>query len=144
MTHQRSQDQSEGTPPNIRPRGYRDLPAWQEAMKLVDEIYDLVEQFPSHEITGLGWQLQRSAVTITANIADGYGRYFPEEFYKHLSVANGALSELQTHLQLAGRRSYITPERLGELLEKTDHMQVSLEGLRAALRARITGDSGSS
>ena len=140
MTYQRSQDQPEGTPPKIRPQGYRELPAWQEAMKLVDGIYDLVDQFPRHEITGLGWQMQRSAVTISANIAEGYGRYFPEEFHDHLSVASSALSELEGHLQVAGSRDYVNQDRLGELMGRAQQTRISIEDLRATLTARMKGN----
>jgi four helix bundle protein len=84
-------------------KSYRDLEVWQKAMDLVEEVYRIAERFPSQEKYGLTGQLQRAAVSIPANIAEGYGRMHRKEYLQHLSIAKGSLAEVETHLALAVR-----------------------------------------
>jgi four helix bundle protein len=74
-------------------RSYRDLIVWQKAMDLVVESYRLSRLLPKSEVYGLGSQLQRAAVSVPANIAEGQGREHLGEYVHHLSIANGSLME---------------------------------------------------
>lgn len=69
-------------------REFTDLMAWQEGHKLVLMIYKLNDKFPKHEIFGLGDQIRRASVSITSNIAEGFGRQSLKEkiqfFIKHM------------------------------------------------------------
>lgn len=82
---------------------YRDLLAWQKAMDFVEETYKLSEALPASENYGLVSQMRRSAVSIPANIAQGYGRRTRGDDVRDLSIANGSLKELETHLTIAAR-----------------------------------------
>lgn len=82
-------------------KSYRDLLVWQKAMDLVAESYGLSAKPPKTETYGLASQIQRAAVSIPANIAEGHGREHLGDYLHHLSVANGSLMELETHLLLA-------------------------------------------
>ncbi|MEM8736857.1 MAG: four helix bundle protein [Planctomycetota bacterium] len=84
-------------------KGYRDLKVWQRAMELAEEIYRLTDTMPDTERYGLISQMQRSAVSIASNIAEGHSRSHEGDFLKHLSYARGSLSELETQLTLAVR-----------------------------------------
>ncbi|MFV9505811.1 MAG: four helix bundle protein [Oscillochloridaceae bacterium umkhey_bin13] len=84
-------------------QSYRDLLVWQKSMDLVTEIYQLTRQFPHEELFGLTSQTRRAAVSIPANIAEGYGRIHRKEYLHHLSIARGSLMEVETHLQIAVR-----------------------------------------
>ena len=86
-------------------------------MDLVVVCYQLSEQFPKTEIYGLCSQLQRAAVSIPANIAEGQGRSHTREFLNHLSVAYGSLMEVETHLEIATRLNYVDEAALPPLLE---------------------------
>lgn len=77
-------------------RNFKDLLAWQKAMDFVEECYRLTQAFPSHEKFGLAGQLQRAAVSVAANIAEGQGRATTGEFLNFLSIARGSLMEAQT------------------------------------------------
>ena len=79
-------------------RSYRDLEVWQRATDLVVECYRLTNLLPKSELYGLASQIQRAAVSIPANIAEGHGREHLGDYLHHLSVANGSLMELETHL----------------------------------------------
>jgi four helix bundle protein len=76
--------------------GYRDLKVWQAAMQLAGDVYRLSAQFPKHETYGLASQLQRSAVSLPSNIAEGQGRNSRKEFHHFLGIALGSLAELET------------------------------------------------
>ena len=88
--------------------GYRDLKVWQASMQLAGDIYRLSAQFPKFEVYGLASQIQRSAVSVPSNIAEGHGRNSPKEFYHFLGIAAGSLSELETQLMLAQQFVYLT------------------------------------
>lgn len=91
-------------------KSYRDLEVWQKAMDLVEEVYRIAERFPSHEKYGLTGQLQRAAVSIPANIAEGYARMHRKEYLHHLSIARGSLAEVETHLALAVRLGFASKD----------------------------------
>ena len=116
---------------------YRDLKVWQEAMDLVVACYHLTEVFPKHELFGLTSQLQRAAVSIPANIAEGQNRQYDGEFLKHLAIALGSLAELETHLQIAQRLGYLEEKVQNPLLERTRQISRMLYGLRKSIRAKI-------
>jgi four helix bundle protein len=81
------------------PKTHRDLVAWRESMQLLVETYRVVARLPDIERYGLGSQLRRAAVSIPANIAEGFGRSTRGDYLRHLSIALGSLRELQTLLE---------------------------------------------
>ena len=92
-------------------QSYRDLLVWQKAIELVLECYRLSRQLLKWESFGLAAQLQRTAVSIPANIAEGNGRDHLGDYLRDLSIANGSLMELETHLLLASRLGYFDQAR---------------------------------
>ena len=91
---------------------YRDLKAWQLSMDVVEHVYQLTQAFPKQETYGLTSQVQRAAVSIPSNIAEGHTRDSTKEFLHHLSIALGSLSELETQLILSERLRYINTSRV--------------------------------
>ncbi|MBI2018172.1 four helix bundle protein [Candidatus Daviesbacteria bacterium] len=77
---------------------YKELIVWQKAMDLVREIYLLTEKFPKDEIYGLASQMQRAAVAIPSNIAEGYLRGHRKEYIQFLLIALGSAAELETQI----------------------------------------------
>ena len=84
-------------------RSYRDLQVWEKGMDLVVDDYRFAKSLPKSELYGLTSQMQRAAVSVPANIAEGHGREHLGEYLHHLSMANGSLMELETHCLLAVR-----------------------------------------
>jgi len=72
-------------------------------MDLVEEIYKISKQFPKSEIYGLSSQIQRAAIAIPSNIAEGSKRNHKLEYIQFLSIANGSAAELETQLNLIKR-----------------------------------------
>jgi four helix bundle protein len=117
---------------------YRDLLVWQKAMDVVVESYRLAKLLPKSEAYGLASQMQRAAVSIPANIAEGQGRKHLGDYLYHLSVANGSLTELETHVLLASRLSFLSGRTIEPLLALTDEVGRMLTGLRTSLKRSRT------
>lgn len=103
---------------------HRDLLAWQEAMKLVEMLYQETRALFRDELFGLTGQLRRAAISVPSNIAEGAGRNSAGELSQFLGIACGSLAELETHIELAVRLGYMSPicashgqlDRVGQLL----------------------------
>jgi four helix bundle protein len=120
----------------VEVKSYRDLKVWNRAMDLVIVCYRLTSKLPKTEIYGLSSQIQRAAVSIPANIAEGKGRQHLGDYIHHLSIANGSLKELETHLLIAGRLSYLENSELPPILELTDEIEKMLNSLMEKLKER--------
>jgi four helix bundle protein len=118
---------------------YRDLAVWQKSMDLVTEVYRLAKLFPQEEMFGLTSQIKRAAVSIPANIAEGYGRIHRKEYLHHLSVARGSLMEVETHLQIAVRLSYLSREQASAIWGQMQDTGRLLNGLIRALSSSREG-----
>jgi four helix bundle protein len=115
---------------------YRDLLAWQKAMKLITEIYRVSQKFPSEELYGLISQMRRAAVSIPTNIAEGQGRLTKGEFSQFLGNARGSLLELETQLLVARNLHYLDEPTLKNLLELTSEVGRLVNGLLSAIKKR--------
>ncbi len=116
-------------------KGYRDLKVWQKAMELVVESYRLTKLLPRSELFGLVSQIQRAAVSIPANIAEGHGREHLGDYLRSLSIANGSLMELETHLLLI-QRLYRIGDEAQAALAITNELGRMLSGLTRRLKER--------
>jgi four helix bundle protein len=116
---------------------YRDLKVWQVAMQLAAVVYTLTHSFPKSEVFGLSSQMQRAAVSVPSNIAEGHARDSTKEFLRFISIAMGSLAEIETQLILAHKLNYIEESKLAELLEKTGEIGRMLRGLQHSLKAKL-------
>jgi four helix bundle protein len=116
---------------------YRDLKVWQLGMRLAKDVYLLTQGFPKHEVYGLSSQVQRSAVSIPANLAEGHAKDSTKEFLRHISIAQGSLAETETHLLLAESLEYAQPNQIAPLLERCTEERKMLGGLRHSLEAKL-------
>jgi four helix bundle protein len=88
-------------------RSYRDLVAWQKAMKFVTAIHEVTQRFPGEERYGLTNQLRRAAVSVPSNIAEGQARFSQREFHHFLGQARGSLVEIETQLMISRDLKYL-------------------------------------
>ena len=112
---------------------FRDLRVWQAGMEVVESIYRLTRVFPKHELYGLARQMQRAAVSIPSNIAEGHTRRHRKEFLQHLAVAQASIAELETQLEIAKRLQYVALNDVSQLLQHTASLGRQLYALRNAL-----------
>lgn len=97
---------------------FTELIAWQKNHQIVLKIYKISKDFPKEEIFGLTSQIRRAAASVTANIAEGYGRFHQKDrinFYMH---SRGSNTELQNHLILAHDLEYISDIVFNELKQE--------------------------
>jgi four helix bundle protein len=115
---------------------YRDLEVWKKGIQSAKATYQVTEAFLKHEIYGLSSQLQRAAVSIPANVAEGHARNGTKEFLRHLSIARGSLAELETLLMLAEQLNYCQPSTTHEIMRRCEEISRMPSGLRNALHRR--------
>lgn len=112
---------------------FKELKVWQEAMSLAKDIFIAVKNFPPEEKFGLISQMNRWAVCIPSNIAEGAGRGSDKEFNHFLNIAWGSCFELETQLLLSNDFNYITKEQTFLLTEKACKIQKMLNGLKRSV-----------
>ncbi len=117
---------------------YRDLKVWQRAMDLAVLVYDLTRSFPKDEQFGLTSQTRRAAVSVAANIAEGYGRSTKGAYLGFLRIAQGSLKEVETHLILATRVSICPEPSTSPILTESDELGRMLRALIVRLEQHTT------
>jgi len=95
---------------------FEDLECWQKARRLANAIYDINDKLTAVRDFALREQLRRSAISVMANIAEGFERGGAREFANFLAIARGSLAETKSHLYLACDRGHVTDNQLAELL----------------------------
>ena len=118
---------------------FRDLDAWKAAHELTLAVYRLTRGFPKDELFGVTSQVRRSAMSIPANIAEGFGRQGPKEFLRFIRIANGSLQETRYLLLLAKDLGYLTPEEYASSTELSDRTGALLGGLQRSLNNQLEG-----
>jgi four helix bundle protein len=114
---------------------FRDLVAWQKAHQFVLAAYEYSVAFPRAEAYGLTSQLRRAAISIAANIAEGFRRRGNPDKVRMLNIAQGSIEECRYYLILAGDLKYGDPQNLMTLLEEVSRI------LDAYAKAILTPDS---
>jgi four helix bundle protein len=118
-------------------KNYKELDAWQLAMTLVETTYKLTRVLPDTERYGLISQMQRSAVSIPSNIAEGEGRGLAKMGLYFIRVAIGSAAELDTQVELARRLKFVTAETTRELESQLHRVRQMLYGLRREHERRL-------
>jgi len=116
-------------------KSYRELLVWQKGIDLVVIAYKAKAGFPKSETYGLISQIRRAATSIPANIAEGYGRGTRKEYLQFIMVAQGSLKELETHLIVSEKLSYLTASQAARLLTQTDELGRMMGSLIRKLKA---------
>jgi len=105
-------------------------------MDLAECAYRQSECMPNAETYGLSSQIRRSAASVPANIAEGYGRETTGAYVYFLRTARGSLKELETHILLSERVGLLDPTRSGEMLKSAESIGRMLNALIRALKAK--------
>lgn len=107
---------------------FEELECWKEAVNLRKRISVVIKNFPQEEKYRLNEQLIRASRSVTANIAEGFGRYHYKENAKFCRNSRGSLNEIIDHLIVAREEQYISDTELEELKTKTNKCILILNG----------------
>jgi four helix bundle protein len=99
-------------------KSYKDLVVWQKGIMLVDLVYAVTGKFPKEEMYGLTNQIRRAAVSIPANIAEGWGRDSTKNYLQFLRISRGSLYEVETMLTISFNQKYLDETSLITLTDK--------------------------
>lgn len=115
---------------------YRDLEVWQKAVEVAKQVYLLTQTFPPAELYGMTSQLRRAAISVPANIAEGWGRRYTAEFIRFLRQANGSRTELETLLLLSIEVNLCPQQKAQALLEQLHTLGKQLNHLERSLQRK--------
>ncbi len=112
---------------------FEDLIAWQKARVLTKEIYGVTQNGRFAKDYGLSKQIQRAAVSIMSNIAEGFERGSRGEFHQFLSIAKASCAEVRSQLYVALDVGYLEKNQFGALMEQAEEVGRIIGGLRASV-----------
>ena len=115
---------------------FKDLEVWRVSMDLVVKVYEITREFPKSEQFGLAAQLQRSAVSIPSNIAEGSGRETRKDFAHFLDQARGSLFEVITQLEICRSLNFGDLDKINAI-----QMEYEILGMRINALIRTMKDS---
>ncbi len=128
------------THPNVTGpvRDFTDLQVWQLARELRKLLYGLIRNFPAEEKFVLSPQLRRAAISITANIAEGFARYSYQENIQFCRLARGSAFEVRDHLTTALDQRYLTLEQHRDADYLSQRVVQTLNGYIRSTKMRQT------
>ena len=117
-------------------KNYQDLDVWKKSMDLAVILYSLSREFPAEERFGLPHQIQKSAVSIPSNIAEGWGRNSTKDYIRFLGIARGSLYELETQILIANRIGYLNEKTVEKILSESNTISKMLMSLIRSLERK--------
>ena len=122
---------------NKKITSFTSLLAWKEAHELTLSVYKLLTIFPIYERFGLCDQLRRSVSSISANIAEGFGRSTLKDKVHFYYIANGSLTETQNHLLVARDLKYLSAKNFKNIYEQTITTSKLINGLIKSINSKM-------
>ncbi|MDW5288183.1 four helix bundle protein [Formosa sp. PL04] len=113
---------------------FKKLKIWTESMELVSESYAITRTFPSFETYGLSSQMNRCAVSIPSNIAEGTSKSSDKHFNKYLEDSLGSAFEWETQLNIAFKENYISEIQFENLEQKIKDIQKMISSFKSRLK----------
>ncbi len=117
-------------------KSFEDLEVWQKGKGLVIKIYQITKDFPKDEIFGITTQIKRAALSISANIAEGFGRFHYLDKAKFYLNARGSLLELKSHLLIACDLRFIDDKVTKHLINDIDQLGIKLNNFISTTRKK--------
>lgn len=113
---------------------FEDLIAWQKARVLIKEVYDITNKGEFARDFGLRDQIRRAAVSVMSNIAEGYERNSPGDFYRFLMIAKASCAEVRSQLYVALDVGYLTEGEFKPLITISTEVGRIIGGLGKSIR----------
>jgi len=117
-------------------KSFEDLEVWQLSKELVTKIYRITKDLPQDEIFGITSQIKRAALSIPANIAEGFGRFHYLDKAKFYLNARGSLLELKSHLLIAFDLKFIDKAVTQQLIQDIDQLGIKLNNFITTTRKK--------
>ncbi|CTP82560.1 hypothetical protein A6R71_18625 [Xanthomonas translucens pv. arrhenatheri] len=121
----------------MSPSHFRELEVWRLSVELAKAVYILTADFPREERYGLTSQLQRAAVSVPSNIAEGNARASTRDYARFVSMARGSIAELQTQLTLASELSLADLQAVDIVMDIAERVGRMLHKLHYSLNQRL-------
>ncbi|MFH1507038.1 MAG: four helix bundle protein [Candidatus Omnitrophota bacterium] len=115
-------------------KSFKDMPIWQEAMAVAEDVFKLTEHLPKKEDYGLTSQLRRAALSVSANISEAYGRNHTSDKINFYYYARGSTVETQSNLEYAKRVKYFKGEWIKDLDDRLVKLYNDLNKIIMSLR----------
>jgi four helix bundle protein len=117
------------------------LIVWQKAIALAVKVHrEILPILPQEEKWNLGSQIRRSAQSIPANIAEGYGRYYFQDTIRFCYIARGSLEETRSHVVLASKLDYLPDDLLADILSDIEEVNRLIKGYIAFMKRSKRGE----
>lgn len=120
---------------------FEKLDVWQEARKLVKEIYIVSDLFPTSEKFGLTNQIRRASVSVVSNIAEGVSRFSPKEQIRFIEIAYGSLTEVYCQLLIGMDLDYLTSDKLELIKIRVLKISNQLNSFKKSISKRASDNS---
>ena len=121
-------------------RTFEDLHVWQMGRDLTLRIYEITSHFPREEIYGMTSQIKRAALSVPANVSEGFGRFHFMDKAKFYLNARGSLYELKSHLLIAKELGFIRDDITDSAFQEIDNLSLKLNNLINKTRRMKEGD----
>ncbi|MCZ8228208.1 four helix bundle protein [Flavobacterium sp.] len=118
-------------------RNFRDLEVWQSAVLFVKRIYTITGTFPSEEKFGLVSQINRCAVSIPSNIAEGCSRSSQKDFSRFLQISLGSAFELETQIEIAKEIGFVDRISYMEIIDELNVIQKRIQSLKKYVDSQV-------
>jgi four helix bundle protein len=112
---------------------FEDLIAWQKARALTRRVYEVTRETPFCKGFGLSGQIQRAAVSVMSNIAEGFERNRRSEFHQYMFIAKASCAEVRSQLYVAHDIGYLDADTFQNLLTAAEEVARIIDGLRASV-----------
>ncbi len=112
----------------VKIKSFTDLNVWKEGHKLVVMVYKITKSFPKEETYAIVDQMRRAVASITANIAEGFGRQTYKEKLQFYYMSQGSLIELKNFILIAKDVGYLNDKNFNELVEQSNLTHQLLQG----------------
>lgn len=118
-------------------RSYKDLVVWQQAVDLALDIYRISDKFPDHEKFGISNQLRRASISISSNIAEGWGRNSTKNYIQFLRISRGSLLEIESIIHVTQKLNYISESDHDAISSRIEAISKMLNRLISTLENKL-------
>jgi len=115
-------------------KSFREMPVWIEAMDMAESVFRITDILPKKEDYGLTSQLRRSALSVSGNIAEAFGRYHVNDKINFYYYSRGSMAETMSHLEYGSRVGYFKPEDVESIYSRLETLYESINRLIKSLK----------